>query len=147
MLSPAVPECNPLRCNGGRQGRKRQGHMRLRAIVASSCSYPNREWIYRCVYCRARRSVAVSHWGRSGLIQWLSMGRYFVQDATRVCKQCKKAAGLHRCVRDRLIIGCIPMRWCGRSIGVAVGASVMYGIGAIPCTGSPGPTYSKGWSP
>ena len=111
------------------------------------CSYPNREWIYRCVYCRARRSVAVSHWGRSGLIQWLSMGRYFVQDATRVCKQCQKAAGLHRCVRDRLIIGYIPMRWCGRSISIAVGTSVIYGIRAVPCAGSPGSTYSKKWSP
>ena len=131
-----------------RKTRKEEtGHMQLRASWRPRRSYPNREWMYRCVCRRARRSVTVSHWGRSGLIHRLSMGRYLLQNATRVCKQCQKAAGLHRCVRAGLIIGCISIGWCCGSIDVVVGASVMCGIGAVPLTGSPGSTHSKGWRP
>ena len=145
MLSPVVPGYNPLSCNGGRQ--EEAGHMELRASWRPRCSYPNREWMYRCVCCRARRSVTVSHWGRSGLIHRLSMGRCLVQDATKVCKQCRKAASLHRCVRDGLIIGCIGMRSCCVSIGAVVGTSVMRGIGTVSFTGSPGSTRGKRWRP
>src|SRR5215831_20292509 len=88
----------------------------VEGAVAPSFPYPNREWMYRCVCWRARRSVTVSHWSRSGLIHRLSMGRRLVQDATRVCKQCRKAAGLHLRVRDGLIIGYIAMRSCCASI-------------------------------
>src|SRR5205823_854386 len=84
----------------------------VEGAVAPSLSYPKREWMYRCACWRVRRSVAVSHWGRSGLIHRLSMGRRLVQDATKVRKQYRKVAGLHRCVRAGLIIGCIAMRSC-----------------------------------
>src|SRR5215831_12312217 len=119
----------------------------VEGAVAPSFPYPNREWMYRCVCWRVRRSVTVSHWGRSGLIQRLSMGRRLVQDATRVCKQCRRVAGLHRCGRDGLSIGCITMRSGCVSIGAIVGASVMCGIGAVSLTGSPGSTRGKRWRP
>ena len=143
MLSPVVPGYNPLSCNTTGKRWRRE----VRAPWRPRCSYPIREWMYRCVCWRARRSVAVSHWGRPGFIHRLSMGRCLIQDTTKVCKQCRKAAGLHRCVRDGLSIGCIAMSSGCVSIGAAVGASVICSIGAVSLTGSPGSTCGKRWRP
>jgi hypothetical protein len=91
--------------------------------------------------------VAVSHWGIWCLTHRLSRERPLVQDSTRVCKQCRKVAGLHRWTRDGRIVRCVDMRSGCVAVGVAIGTSVVGSIGAVSLTSSQCLTHGIRWRP
>ena len=127
--------------------RAEAGEGELRACCRPPCPYLNRAWIYKWACCRTRRSVAVSHWGRLCLTHRLSGGRRLVQDSTRVCKQCRRAAGLHRWTRDGRLVRCVATRSGCVAIGAVVGASVVCSIRVVFLTGSQCSTRGIRWRP